>query len=52
VATARIPLAAVTAIDRQGITVAASGDELGTEGLHEWLIDHVVGPIPGSGVNP
>lgn len=45
----RIPGAVITAVDREGVTVAASGDQLGTEGLHRWLVEHFIGRIPGSG---
>jgi len=48
---ARIPAEVIKSVDRNAIVVTVSGDELGTEGLQRWLVDHLIGRIPGNGAS-
>lgn len=49
--TARIPVGAVREVG-SGITVNLSADQLAAWGSERWVADHVIGHIPGHGIDP
>jgi sporulation protein YlmC with PRC-barrel domain len=49
--TARIPLGAVREVG-SGIRVNLAADQLAAWGSERWVADHLIGHIPGSGIDP
>ncbi len=45
----RIPLTQVDRADRTEVRLSVSRDELDADRLRDWVRDHIIGPIPGSG---
>ena len=49
--TARIPMSAVRSME-SGITINLDAEELAPYGSERWVADHVIGHIPGNGIDP
>jgi hypothetical protein len=45
----RIPLAQVERCDQTEVRLSVSRDVLDADRLRDWVRDHIIGPIPGSG---
>ena len=45
----RVPITQVDHVDRRELRLTVSRDSLDTDRLRDWVRDHLIGPIPGSG---